>query len=86
MCKHVVVATRCLPPRNVGLALMGMPSALEPQVAGMAAVCPTAYADDTHAITLAPAAAPMAARLYGWPTWGSRATQSSPPTGSCNSR
>ena len=60
MCKHVVVATRRLPPRNVGPPLPGMPSALEPQGAGMAAVCPTRYADDTQAITPAPAAAPMA--------------------------
>ena len=37
-----------------------MPSALEPQGAGMAAMCPTGYGDDTQAITLAPAAAPMA--------------------------
>ena len=60
MHKHVVVATLRLPPRNVGLPLPGMPSALEPQGAGMAAVCPTGYADDTQTITLAPAAAPMA--------------------------
>ena len=40
MRKHVVVATRQLPPRNVGPPLLGMPSALEPQGAGVAAVCP----------------------------------------------
>ena len=60
MRKHVVVATRRLPPRNVGPPLPGMPSALEPRGAGMEAVCPTGYADDTQAMTLAPAAAPMA--------------------------
>ena len=58
MHKHVVVATRRLPPCNVGLPLPGMPPA--PRGARMAAVCPTWYADDTRAITLAPAAAPMA--------------------------
>ena len=61
MRKHVVVATRRLPPRNVGPPLpgmpWGMPWALGAQGAGMVAVCPTGYADDTHAITLAPAAA-----------------------------
>ena len=60
MRKHVVVATRRLPLRTVGPPLPGMPWALEPQGAGMAAVCPTGYADDMQAITLAPAAAPMA--------------------------
>ena len=59
MRKHVVGATRRLPPRNVGPPLPGMPSAFEPQGAGMAAVCLTGYADHTHAITPAPAAAPM---------------------------
>ena len=47
MRKHVVVATGRLPPRNVGPPLPGMPSALEPQGAGMAAVCPMGYADNT---------------------------------------
>ena len=36
-----------------------MPSALEPQGVGMAAICPEGYADDTQAIAVAPAAAPM---------------------------
>ena len=60
MRKHVVVATRRLPPCNVGPSLPDMPPALEPQSTGMAAVCRTGYADDTQGITLAPAAAPIA--------------------------
>ena len=38
MRQHVVVANRQLPPRNVGPPLLGMPSALEPHGAGMAAI------------------------------------------------
>ena len=45
---------------NVGPPLLGMLLVLQPQGAGMAAVCPTGYADDTQAITLDLAAAPMA--------------------------
>ena len=60
MRKHVVVATCQLPPRNVGLPLLGMPSAPRPEGAGRAAVCCTGYEDDTQAVTLAPPAAVMA--------------------------
>ena len=60
MRKHVVVTTRRLPQRNVGPPLPGMPLALEPKARGWMAVCPTGYAADTQAITLAPAVAPMA--------------------------
>ena len=77
-------------PRNVGPPLPGMPSVLEPQGAGMAAVCPMRYADDTQAITLALAEAPMAegqavtdrmaVRMAGT---GHSGTQLSPPRGSC---
>ena len=56
MHKHVVVATRR---HNIGLPKAGLPSVLEPQGAGMAAVCPTEYVDNTQAITLAPDAAHM---------------------------
>ena len=58
--KHVVVATCQLPPRNVGPPLPGMLPALEPPGAGVAAVCPKGYVDETQAITLAAVAAPMA--------------------------
>ena len=60
MRKHVVVATRWLVPPNVEPPLPAMPSAAKPQGEEVAVVCPTGYADDTHAITVAPAAAPMA--------------------------
>ena len=41
MRKHVVVANCRLPLRNVGPPLLGLPLALEPQGAGVAAVSPT---------------------------------------------
>ena len=59
MGKHVVVATRRLPPRNFGPSLKGMPSAPELQGAGLAAVCNTGYSDNAQAITLAPETDPM---------------------------
>ena len=74
MREHVVVATRRLLLHNVGPPLLGLSLALEPEGAGMAAVCPTRYADDTEASRLAPHAAPMSQapavtrKGYGWPT------------------
>ena len=51
-----------------GPPLPGMPSAVEPQGAVMAALCPTRYVDDTQAITLAPMAEAQAVtdRMAVW--------------------
>ena len=57
--KHVAVATRRLLPRIVEPSLPGLPLPLEPQGAGMVAVCPMGYASNTQTITLAAKAAPM---------------------------